>query len=65
MNDLLYADDTLLLGTGSAGLTSFFGAVAECGLECGLSLNFEKTQALNVRNKATVMGPDGLPVVEK
>ena len=64
MSDLLYADDTLLLVANAAGLTLFLGAVAECGLECRLSLNLGKIQALNVRTQATVTGPDGPSIFE-
>ena len=65
MSDLLYADDTLLMGSSSEGLSSFLGAVCDAGGEYGLSLNVHKTKALNVRANGVVSGPAGQPLETK
>ena len=41
--DLLYADDTLLIGTSAHNCSTFPGAVARHGAGYGLSLNLSKT----------------------
>jgi len=65
MSDLLYADDTLLMGTSAAGLTTFLAVVCQIGREYGLALNESKTKALNVMADGVVTGPAGEPLETK
>ena len=46
--DLLYADDTMILGSKSKDVQSFFHSVAEVGQQYGLELNFDKTVLMRV-----------------
>ena len=52
--DLLYADDTLILGTRSAYVEQFAAAVKQAGLEFGMSLHWAKTQALTTCSNETL-----------
>ena len=47
--ELLYADDTLLLGVSSGSLQRFLEAVSDAGAAYGLELHMGKLQLLNVR----------------
>ena len=46
--DILYADDTIILGTSAPHVEEFAAAVERAGLEFGMSLHWRKTQALSV-----------------
>ena len=59
LSDLLYADDTLLVGTSAEGLSAFLAAICDIGREYGLALNVSKTKVLNVRADIVASGPDG------
>lgn len=59
MKDLLYADDTLLIGASSQSLAALVQAVADVGAEYGLTLHVDKTQLLSVRGPATLHLQDG------
>jgi hypothetical protein len=57
LSELLYADDTLLMGTSSQSLSAFLQAVADIGVGFGMSQHVGKTKLLNVRTNATVLAP--------
>ena len=59
VNDLVYADDTLLIDVDEAVLTTFMNCVGEAGQHYGLSFNWKKLEALPVRTQASIMKPDG------
>ena len=57
--DVLYADDTLLLGSCVGDVEALARAVERAGAEYGMSLHWGKTQALNVRSSEHLHAPDG------
>jgi hypothetical protein len=57
--DLLYADDTLLLGVDAGSMQRFVAAVAEAGACFGLRLHWGKIQQINVRCEVVLHLPDG------
>ena len=57
--DILYADDTLLLGSAACHVEELANAVAIVGLQYGLSLHWQKTQALSVGTATPLRRPDG------
>lgn len=57
--ELLYADDTLLMGVNAASVERFMKAVSEAGEAYGLSLHWGKLQLLQVRCQESVHRPDG------
>ena len=46
MDDVLFADDTLLIGCSARYLTEYMGAVERCGMEYGLQMHWDKVQML-------------------
>ena len=62
LEDLLYADDTLLLGRSSDSIQRFLAAVAAEGASYGLQLHWGKLQQLNVRCDAELSRPDGTSI---
>lgn len=56
---LLYADDTLLIGSSSRSLQRFLDAIARAGLRFGLELHWDKFQLLEVNGSYEVKAPDG------
>jgi len=59
MTELLYADDTLLMGVDAPSLQRFLAAVCDAGSECGLELHWGKLQLLKIRGTEDVKRPDG------
>ena len=57
--DLLYADDTLLLGCDAACVETFAQAVEQAGASYGMTLHWGKTQAMSVGTAAALHKPDG------
>ena len=62
LTELLYADDTLLMGKSGPAVTAYLRAVAEAGSEYGLALHVGKTQVLQVRSDEEVRAPTGEPL---
>ena len=60
--DILYADDTLLLGSAACHVEELAKAVATIGSQYGLSLHWQKTQALSVGTTTRLRRPDGTVV---
>ena len=57
--DILYADDTIILGTSTCHVEEFAAAVGRAGLQFGMTLHWGKTQALSVCTDARLRGPQG------
>ena len=56
---VLYADDTLLVGSSQPALERLLAAVAETGGQYGLQLHWGKFQLLNVRCDFSFLTPEG------
>ena len=65
VSDLVYADDTLLLGTCSEDLHKFMSKIGEAGMEYGLVFNWGKLETLPVRTEAVIRKPDGGAIATK
>ena len=57
--DILYADDTLIFGTGLACVEELAQAIETAGKEFGMTLHWGKTQALAVCSEPGLRDPDG------
>eukprot|EP00959_Pyramimonas_sp_CCMP1952_P150024 3139284-Pyramimonas_sp.AAC.1 len=64
-NDVLYADDTLLVAQCPESLQRHFHIVSNIGKTFGLDLNAGKTLLLKIRSHATVLGPNGEEIQSK
>ena len=62
--DLLYADDTLILGVLAMHAAEFAAAVSRGGRTYGMELPWGKTQALCMCTEARIVNPDGAPIGE-
>ena len=62
--DLLYADDTLILGTNAQDIAQFAAVVERMGANYGMSLHWGKTQALSILSADRILQPDGSPMTE-
>ena len=62
LEELLYADDTLLIGREPAELQRYMDCIATEGRRYGLQLNNSKLEMLQIHSNATIMDPDGNPV---
>ena len=60
--DLVYADDTLLMGVNAHHLSEFLDVVATCGKQYGLELHHGKFQLLQVGTQAEVTTPQGVAI---
>ena len=59
-NELVYADDTLLIGVSTQYLQKYMECIAKVGGEYGLALNWKKVEQLNVNcDIAPVCNPEG------
>ena len=65
VNELLYADDTLLVEAESSTAQKFMEAVASAGKVYGLSINWAKVEALAVGCQCNLIAPNGEPVKTK
>jgi len=59
--DLLYADDTLIVGSDAKFVQEYAAAVEAAGATYGLSLHWGKTQYLAVDTAPCLIRPDGSP----
>ena len=66
-SDLLYADDTVLIGTDAAVLQRHMHLISAVGQAYGLELNVDKTVLLRIRHNGQIASEDGLSIkaVEK
>jgi hypothetical protein len=60
--DMVYADDTMLVGSCPMAVQRHFDAVVEVGKSFGLELNLGKTVVLRIRGNTEINGPDGTPL---
>ena len=63
--DVLYADDTLLLGTSAKDVEAFAASIERIGGTYGMMLHWNKTQALSICTTEKILRPDGTPIEEK
>ena len=57
--DILYADDTLILGTDTGYVEELAKAIEQAGAEFGMTLHWGKTQALADCAESTLKDPSG------
>ena len=63
--ELLYADDTLLLGVNGKSVENFLRAVSDAGAAYGLSLHWGKLQLMRIRCSDRARRPDGTKIDSK
>jgi len=57
--DILYADDTIILGTSAPCVTEIAEAIERAGRQFGMTLHWGKTQALSVCADGGILSPQG------
>ena len=62
LSDILYADDTLLLGVSPQDVEALAAAVETHGAQYGLTLHWGRTQAIAVANDVQLKRPDGTSI---
>jgi len=62
--DVLYADDTLILGSGASNVEALATSVEKVGGAYGMTLHCTKTQAFSVCTTDQVLRPDGTVILE-
>ena len=65
VNELVYADDTLLIDTSSTTLQVFMDCIADVGAEYGMTFNWKKLEMLPVRTTGQIKKPDGDAIKSK
>ena len=65
ISELMYADDTLLVGVHDNLLQSYMTTIGRVGAEYGLSFNWSKLEVLPVRATTAIYKPDGTAVQNK
>ena len=60
--DVLYADDTLIIGANSVFVTELALAVESAGSRYGMLLHWGKTQLVSIGNAGPVVDTDGVPI---
>ena len=63
--EILYADDTMILGSDAGEVQAYFNSIAKVGQKYGLELNMDKTVLLRVNHSGVIVGSDGQPVQVK
>ena len=58
-NELLYADDTLLVETDGGNIQSYMQAVSEAGQNYGLSFNWSKLEVMSMAGPCLIPTPTG------
>ncbi len=64
-DELLYADDTLLMDRSGGHAQAYMQCVHELGMEYGLSFNWGKLEVMTVGCADVIAKPDGSPVKHK
>ena len=64
-NELVYADDTLLIDVSGKVLQQYMECVGEMGCEYGLEFNWSKLEMLAVRSDEKILSIDGSEVASK
>ena len=57
--DVLYADDTLIMGSSPANVASFAEVVEQIGATYGMALHWDKTQAMAICSESPTLRGDG------
>ena len=65
LDELIYADDTLVVGVQADRVQAFMRYIQQAGENYGLSFNWRKLELLPVRCEAAIAKPDGNDVVSK
>ena len=65
LSDVLFADDTLVLGVSAKHVTQLTTAIERCGKDYGLHLHWGKVQLVNARLQVDVFSPDGTALAPK
>ena len=60
--DVVYADDTLLIGASSAHMTEYLNAICTAGRDLGMELHWGKFQLLPVRCDPHIIAQDGTEI---
>ena len=63
LSDLLYADDTLVMGVSAAHVGELAAAIEQVGSRYGMVLHWGKTQAISVCSDDHIRRPDGSPIL--
>ena len=63
--ELVYADDTMLLGSSAESVQRYLDSVIMVGRTYGLELNMDKSVLLRVRGSSDIYGSDGSPLKAK
>jgi hypothetical protein len=63
--DVLYADDTLIIGAHAEDVEELAAAIEHAGAQYGMSLHWGKTQGLSVCTNQRLKRPDGSPIDDK
>ena len=64
LSDLLYADDTLIMGVSAEIVSEYGRAVETAGKTYGMALHWGKTQALSICTSERLRRPDGTVIHE-
>ena len=64
-NELLYADDTLLVETDGGNIQSYMQAVSEAGQNYGLSFNWSKLEVMSMAGPCLIPTPTGGVIKQK
>ena len=65
LSDIVYADDTLLLGVSPAFVKEYLQAVFKAGKRYGMELHWDKFQVMPVQMHISIYTPDGVALPSK
>ena len=65
VNELIYADDTLVVGVDSSRVQTFMHYIQRAGANFGLQFNWRKPEVLSVRCDTAVPKPDATHIEQK
>ena len=63
LGEILYADDTLIIGSGADLVAEYAAAIEKAGNDYGMTLHWGKTQALSMCTDSPIRRPDGSIIV--
>ena len=65
INEIVYADDTLLVGSDAQTVEKQLSCIVELGRAYGLEMNWQKVELMTVRCDLPIRGPDATELVRK
>ena len=65
VNELLYADDTLLVDVDKDCIDAYMGCVGRAGRACGLAFNWKKLEVLSLGGACQLFTPEGAEIKQK